>query len=269
MKYETIILTKEGKIATLTFNRPESRNAFNVKMLQELDLALEETKEDDDVHVLVITGAGKSFSAGFDIKESILNPKTTVAARRLDTEQEKQRWLRVWNYPKPIIVAVNGHCLGGALEMMLLCDLAISSDRAVFGEPEIIFSYMVQIPILPWAVGMRKARELLYTGESIDAYEAQRLGIVNKVVEHDQLMEATYGLAQKLADMPVEPLQLTKYSVNRTYELQGILDTFNYGCEIFNLCRLSNTDDSEEFAKIVREKGLKAAMQWASAKKDN
>lgn len=258
-----ILYERIGKVSKLTLNRPESRNAFNRAMVARLPEALEQAENDPDTNVVVIAASGeKAFSAGFDIKESITEPIIDVVGRRRETTHELTSWMKVWDLKKPVIASVQGYCIGGGLHLAFMCDMIVASDDAKFGEPELAFSYIPDILIEPWKLPMNKARELLYLGEYMSSQELATYGVVNKVVPYAELEEATMRMAGKIADMPADAVQMLKYQINKTYEMQGFKNAMDFAAEMFNQCRINQAQTQGEFNTIVTEQGLKAALQW-------
>ena len=203
MKYETIILEKEDGIGTIIFNRPEKRNAFNEQLLEEFVNARENVAEDSEIKVLIVTGAGKGFCSGYDFsskKNQKEGTPETMRMRENIISQERQM-LELRKLPKPVIAMVNGPVVGAGLGFFLSCDMAIASEDATFGfgfvrlglHPEAGITY-----ILPRVIGMFKACELLFLGKTIDAKEAEKLGLVNMVVPKEQLASTTREFASNL-----------------------------------------------------------------------
>jgi len=215
MTYNNIRVETEHGIALITFNRPKALNALNSDLLSELSTALDALAADDQIRVLVLTGEGeKSFVAGADINE----------LAKLDTLKAKafiHRGLSIINkiadLPIPAIAAVNGFALGGGLEIAMACDFIYASDKASFGQPEIKLGLIPGYggtQRLPRLIGINRAKELLYTGNMVSAEEALQLGIVNKVVAQESLMDVVMGLARQLADLGQVALRGIKQAVN-------------------------------------------------------
>jgi enoyl-CoA hydratase/carnithine racemase len=205
--YETIIVSRSDQAGTITLNRPEVLNAINGKMLDELDAALTELERDESVRVIVLTGAGRAFSAGRDAKEIGGSTHRTAAGF----------WVRLEEIGKPVIAAVNGLCYTGALSMLLCFDLVIAAEGAVFADTHARFGMRHgggTTQRLRNAVGVLKAKELLFTCEPIDAHEAHRLGLVNRVVPAERLAEEVAELARSVARNDPEALRITKMLVN-------------------------------------------------------
>lgn len=262
---KTIIYESQDSVARIWLNRPQAVNAFTHELVTNLSEALDQAASDPEVRVIVIGGKGeKGFSAGFDLKESVMKPKLTVDQRRADTQFELDTWMKIWDLYKPVIAQVHGNCLGGGLHLALMCDLIIASEDAKFGEPEIAFSYIPDILIDPWKAPMNVVREIMYLGETIDVNRAHQVGLVNKVVPRDKLEEETTRIARRLAKIPPSALRMLKYQINKTYEIQGFKNAMDLGAEMFNLCRLNETPDSAKFKEIVQTQGFKAALEWKS-----
>ena len=225
--YETIHYEKKDRIATIILNRPDVRNAINQEMATELLEALRDFKEDKETKVAIITGSGeKIFCAGGDIAMFFEKLANDSMARYdwLVTGEEITRLL-MERIEKPIIAAVNGHCLAGGLELALACDFIIAAENTTFGLAEI------DIGLIPgWggttrllrAIPARKAKEMIYTGARIDAQEAEKLGLVNKVVPKGQAYEAALVIAQKIADKSSYTLRLAKKALTYGLEVSGM-----------------------------------------------
>src|SRR5580658_990817 len=219
MAYTDILFDQRDSIATITINRPQAMNAGTIKTWAEIADAFHDAERDDAVRVVVLTGAGRAFCAGDDVKEIFLNPEVRDA--RPNKRQEVEDWRThqpvaldfLFTYPKPTIAAVNGAAVGYGCDIALMCDMRICSDQARFGE---VFIRRGLIPeaggllVLPRLVGLARAYELILTGDIIDAKEAERIGMVNRVVPHAQLGEATMALATKLAQQAPLAQRLAK-----------------------------------------------------------
>src|SRR5688500_6672582 len=211
--YETLVLEKRERVAIITINRPEKRNALNIKTREEGAALLEELRSDTSVGVVVFTGAGdKAFIAGADIAE--FAGRTSIMQR--DVMMTRSLFTAIDSFPKPVIAMINGFCLGGGCELALACDIRIASETASFGQPEI------NLGIIPGGggtqrltrlVGEGKAMELILTGEIIDAQTAFGIGLVNHVVPADQLETTTMELACRIAQKGPIALRLAKHAV--------------------------------------------------------
>ena len=256
--YENLLYEQTGPIVTVTLNRPQKLNALTDALMHELGNALDAIAADDSIRVVILTGAGRAFSAGYDLSPRE-HPLTTVQDWRWHgTASGCDVVMKMWDLPKPVLGAIRGYALGGGCDLVLGCDMVIASEDATFGEPEVRGVSSPPTLLMPWVIGMKKAKELLLTGDSIPANEAERLGIVNKVVPPDQLEATARALAEKLARVPPISIKLNKAAINRSYEIMGLKSAIAYGAEIFTL--LLMTPDSAEFGKKVAEKGLRAAL---------
>ena len=206
MDYRTIrVEVKEGLVGLLTLNRPERKNAISVEMRRELSVCLKAWREDPAVGVVVITGAGDTFTAGFDLGE-FKNP-----ALLNEIFQTSARYHRdLWYFPKPTIAAVNGPALAGGFDFVKLCDLRICSPGALFGHPEIKFGIPPLITPLRWIVGEGLARDLCLTGRRMDAAEAHRIGLVSEVVPAEKLLERALAIAKTMLEAPAAALRQGK-----------------------------------------------------------
>src|SRR5258708_27789826 len=221
MAYSDIIFEKQNSIATITINRPQAMNAGTIRTWNEIAAAFHDAEHDDGVRVVVITGAGRAFCAGDDVKEIFLNPEFRDAQPSKRNEVEEWRTHQavaldfLVTYPKPTIASVNGAAVGYGCDIALMCDMRVCSDQARFGE---VFIRRGLIPeaggllVLPRLVGLARAYELILTGDIIDASEAERIGMVNKVVPHAQLAEATAAFAKKIAAQAPLAQRLAKAS---------------------------------------------------------
>ena len=217
MAYQNILVEKKGAVGVVTLNRPDALNALNKGLMDELTAALDAWEADDAVHCIVITGSQKAFAAGADIKE--MQPKSYMDVYKEDFITAN--WERVTRCRKPVIAAVAGYALGGGCELAMMCDFIIAADTAKFGQPEI------KLGVMPGAggsqrltrfVGKSKAMEMCLTGRMMDAEEAERAGLVSRVVPANSLMDDVLKTAQTIADMSLPIAMMTKESVNRSYE---------------------------------------------------
>ncbi|GAA2358009.1 enoyl-CoA hydratase [Saccharopolyspora halophila] len=252
----------DGAIAKITLNRPDKLNAMNAQVIGELGRRVREAGDDDSVKVVLITGAGRAFSAGFDINDEIEDGTETPNEWRPVLQRDINMTMSIWECPKPTIAVVNGHCLAGGCEIAMACDLVVASEDAKFGEPEIQYGSGPVTLLMPFILNQRRTRELLFTGDTIDAQEALDAGLINKVVATGDLETTAKELALRIAPTPIEVLRLTKQTLNRAYEAMGLRQAVNSNLEIGSLINGANTPEQQEFDAIAREKGLKAALAW-------
>jgi enoyl-CoA hydratase len=238
MGFDTLLYETDGPVAVITMNRPEVANAQNTALIDDLDAAFDAADADDAIRVVILAGAGKHFSSGHDLKAIVGQeaPDPWVAMR--DTPEGKfhhekvmyfDRCVRIHDFRKPTIAAVQGSCVAAGLMLACMCDLIVAADDASFQNPVLRMTGAgVELLVEPWELGVRKAKEFLLTGDRIDAQEAWRLGLVNKVVPRAELMEATRELAQKIALVPPVTAQVVKASINNVAELQGQSQSWKY-----------------------------------------
>ncbi|MGE0805950.1 MAG: enoyl-CoA hydratase [Burkholderiaceae bacterium] len=262
----TVAVTRDGAVIRLSQNRPRARNAQNRQMLDTLDAKLREAIDDDSVRVIIIAGEGEHFSAGHDLKQAQAERADFSVEQRWDFESRRyfDYCLRVWDCPKPVIAEVQGACIAGAFMLANLCDLVVASDDAYFSDPvaHTLATASIEVLIHPWVMGLRRAKQMLYTGERIDAAEAYRIGMVNEVVPRAALPAETMALAQRIAAAPPFALRLLKRSLNRGAEAQGMKLALQAHFETHQLSHVS-----QEFQQ-VRARGLAGAIADARSHGD-
>src|ERR1700742_3666619 len=212
------------RIATITLNRPEAANAQNPALLDELDAAWSRAAEDSDVSVIILRANGKHFSAGHDLRGGGTAPEKITLEFVIQHEAKRylEYSLRWRNVPKPSIAAVQGRCISGGLLLCWPCDLIIAADDAQFSDPVVHMGIGgVEYHGHTWELGPRKAKEILFTGRAVTAEEAEKVGMVNKVVSLDQLGTEALDLARQIARMPSFGLRQAKRAVNQSLDVQG------------------------------------------------
>jgi enoyl-CoA hydratase/carnithine racemase len=256
---EPILLVEDvGPVRRLTLNRPGKLNALDTALVAALSTALAVAAEDGAVRVLVIAGAGRSFCAGYDLTE---DGGAEDALESLTAGLD--RLLEIFDHPKPVIAQVHGHCLAGGCDVMMMCDLAIASEDAVFGQPEIRFGSTVVAQVMPWLIGARRAKELILTGrDDVDAQEALRIGLVNRVVPQVSLEEETMRLAADLAVVDPEVMALTKRALNRSWDVAGFRQALLEGVVLGAEIESARAPEREHFDRLAAEEGLKEAIRW-------
>jgi enoyl-CoA hydratase len=217
MAYENILVETRGHVGLITLNRPQALNALSSGLVDDLGRALDGFEDDDGVRAIVITGSEKAFAAGADIKEMADKSFVDCYVGEFITKG----WERVTTCRKPIIAAVAGYALGGGCEVAMMCDIIIAADNAKFGQPEITLGVIPGAggtQRLTRAVGKAKAMDMILTGRQMDAAEAERVGLVSRVVSVDSLLEETLKAAERIADMSLPVSMMAKESVNRAFE---------------------------------------------------
>jgi enoyl-CoA hydratase/carnithine racemase len=267
MAYETLLYTVETGVALVTLNRPERANAMNRTMLAELNAVCDAVETDADVRALVLTGAGKAFSSGFDLKEQAARTPQGVGEWRPVLRQDFDAVMRFWHLSKPTVAAVRGPALAGGCELALACDVTVAAEDALFGEPELKFGAGIVVMLLPWIAGPKRAKELLLTGDDhIDAARAERWGLVNRVVPVGREVDVALGLARTMAAMDPTLVRETKRAINRSYEIMGLGEALEAALDIDALIEGEGTSDKRRFLEILRQDGLRAAIQWRDSR---
>jgi enoyl-CoA hydratase len=265
---EPVLLIEDaGPVRTLTMNRPAALNALNAELTDALSSAVRAAGEDDGVSVVVLRGAGRAFCAGYDLNEDATGGVMDARHWHADLAHATDRMLEIVDCPKPVIASVQSYCLAGGTDLMLACDLAVASDDAYFGYVDVRFGSGVVSMFLPWIVGVRAAKELLFTGEDrITAEEAHRMGLVNRVVPRDRLDEATMDLAEEIAKNEPFVVQTTKRAVNRVWDVAGFRAAMAANTELDVMIETANLPARDEFRRVTQEQGLKAAIAWRDAR---
>jgi enoyl-CoA hydratase len=265
---EPVVLVEDiGPIRRLTMNRPGALNALNHDLISGIADAIRAAGADDAVSVVILRGAGRAFCSGYDLNEDADEGELDARAWHRSLAGGVQGMLEILDCPKPVISSVQSYCLAGGTDLMLACDLAVVSDDAKFGYVDIRFGSGVVSMFLPWVVGVRKAKELLFTGEDrVSADEALRIGLVNRVVPRDELDDATLALAEEIAKNEPFVVQMTKRAVNRAWDVAGFRAALAANTELDVIIETTNLPTRDEFRRITAEDGLKAAIAWRDAK---
>jgi enoyl-CoA hydratase/carnithine racemase len=262
---ETVLYETDGKIGIVTLNRPDKLNAMTMEMRLAIAAALDRADAEATTSVIVLRAEGRSFCVGFDVgggggharpwRHDALkyHERLTASFKALMTP---------WTLRKPVIASVQGHALGGGCELAMFCDLTIAADDAVFGEPEVLFSQVGPAVLLPFIVGHKRARELIYFGDKIDARRAQEIGMVNRVVPAAELREATMNYAKRLSLIAPEALAAAKLAINRGLDAAGLRNALQAGLDVLAPLYAATTEVGEEFDAIKERDGLKAALAW-------
>lgn len=265
--YESIRVEREGPVAHLQLNRPERINALGKAMLLEIHDALDALEADAEVRAIVLSGAGRGFSSGFDLKEQMARRPEGATAWREILELDFSTTMRFWDSPKPTVAAIHGPCMAGAFEMALACDISVCSRDAVFGEPELKFGAGIVTLLLPWMVGPKAAKDILLTGDdALGAERALALGIVSRVVPEGEHLAAALAIARHIAVIDPDLVRDTKKALNRTYEIQGMRAALAAALDIDHAIESHGSPDKRRFMDLAREQGLKAALAWREAR---
>jgi enoyl-CoA hydratase/carnithine racemase len=258
---EPVLLVEDiGPVRRLTMNRPGSLNALDHELVGAMSRSLDEAAADDDIRVLILR-------AGYDLREDAAGGVLDARRWHEDLRHSTEEMLKFLDHPKPVIASVHSYCLAGGTDLMLACDLAIAADDAYFGYVDVRFGSGVVSMFLPWVVGLRTAKELLFTGEDrLSADEALRIGLVNRVVPRDELDHVTLRLAESIAKNEPFVVQTTKRAVNRVWDVAGFRAAIAANTELDVMIETANLPARNEFRRITAEQGLKAAIAWRDAR---
>ena len=258
-----VVLTDEPAphVRRITLNRPEKRNALNHALRGGIIQALQEADQDPEIRVMIVRGAGKCFSAGYDLgggNEGQELPWFTPGGEGHWPRHVTQGWMSIWELAKPVIAQVHGYCLAGGSELATCCDLVYMADDAQMGYPAVRFG-VPDNHFHAWFVGMRKAMEMMLTGDSISGVEAARLGWANASFPAEELEQQVLEVAQRIATVPPDLVQLNKRVVHRQMEIMGLHTGIRAGSE---LCALGMHQKSmHEFLAQTQKQGLTGALQ--------
>ena len=268
MTDQNLLTQQSGNIFTITFNREDKMNAMTSSFLVDLKAALDSVKYDDSVSVVLLKATGKSFTTGYDLDGSdwILSQNPIELAGKLNIDRDREDiktileyWWTMWKFPKPIVAQVQGLCLSGGGEMIAMCDLVVAAETAKFGHPA---GRDLGIPptvfLWPMLIGMKKTREFLYTARLFSATEAERLGLINRVVPLDQLEDTVNELVADVAKTPVNNLAILKQATRRFYENMGLFASGDQAAELDAVFHQS--ESFVNFFAKVAEEGVQAAL---------
>jgi enoyl-CoA hydratase len=265
-----VLYEADQKVGVVTLNRPDKLNALTMELRLELERMLHVADDDPATSVIVLRAQGRSFCVGFDIggggRERAETPWRHDALKYRERLAVSLRALMTpWSLRKPVIASVQGHALGGGCELAMFCDLTIAADDAQFGEPEILFSQAGPGIVMPWIIGHKRARELLYFGALIDAQTALELRMINRIVPRQELRGATLKYARRLALISPEALAATKRAINRGIEDAGFRNALQSGLDVVAPLYAATTEVGRQFDEIRARDGLKAALAWRRA----
>jgi enoyl-CoA hydratase/carnithine racemase len=267
MTQDLVMYAVDGTIGIVTLNRGDKLNAISAELKRRLVERLHEADRDGATSVVVLRAEGRSFSAGYDI-----SPNPARAARKGNAlawheslTDDVALEMTPWDMRKPVIASVQGHCLGGGCELVMMCDITIAADDAQFGEPEIRFSNVGPALVMPFIIGFKRAREILYLGDPIDAQTALAYGMVNRVVPRAELQAETLKFARRMALMSPEALMATKLAINRGADAAGLRNAIRSGLDVLAPLYAARTEVGTKFDEIREREGLGAALRWRAA----
>lgn len=265
MQDDSVLYHQHGHVGMITMNRAAKLNAIDEALQSGLEAAFRKADADPGTSVVVLRANGRSFCVGYDIG-SEAQEGAVDRHDALKRHQELAKCLEFemapWYMRKPVIASVQGHALGGGCELAMFCDLTIAADNALFGEPEIRFSVAGPAIVMPWVVGHKKARELLYMGDMIDAKTALDIGMINRIVPLASLDDVTLRYARRLALVPAEALAATKLSISRGYDAAGFRNALQAGLDVVAPLYAAQTEAGAQFVEITKSQGLAAAVKW-------
>ena len=259
----TIRLEISSGVAHIILNRPEAMSAINARMIEELSGLLDDLAQDDAVRAIVVSGAGRAFSSGMDLKEDAAAGARSLGEWHDLLEDHLDFLLRFWDHPKPTVAAVHGHCLAAACELAMCCDITIAEEGTLLGEPELLFGSVITAMMMPWLTGPKVAKEILLSGEDqVTAERAERIGLVNRVAPPGKHVEEALALARRLARIDPPALRLTKEAINRTYEIMGLKSAMKANLDLAAMIEGLDTPSRRRFRELVRRDGMAAALKW-------
>jgi enoyl-CoA hydratase len=252
----------------IELHRPEKLNALSGDLVAALVAAIEAAEADPEVRVVVLQGAGRAFCSGYDLTEEAEGAIAGPVAWRELLAADVAATLRVFDCPKPVIAQVHGYALAGGLELAMACDLIVAAEGTMLGEPEIRYGSAPVALLMPYLIGQKRTRELLLTGDLVDAAEAERIGLVNRVVPADRLAAEVDALADRLARTPPEVMAPTKRMLNRAMDAAGFREAIEAGIDLGAIINAADTPEQREWDEIVRRDGLRAALAWRDRRYD-
>ena len=271
---ELVLYETDGPVGIITVNRPDKLNAISPRLMHTWWDALRTAETDESTGVVVLRSEGRSLCVGFDISGAEPEPGQRVyghdaLSRHAMLAEGLEFMLAHWYLRKPVIASVQGHAVGGGCEIALLCDITIAAADAVFGEPEVRFSDPGPGLIMPWIIGYKRARELHYLGDLIDAPTALELGMVNRVVPTEELRTETLAYAHRMALIAPEALAAAKLGINRGADAAGFRSAIHAGLDVVAPVYATETAVGTEFRDRAARDGLKAALAWRRAQFDD
>ena len=278
-EYENLLMDRAGtddRVGIITLNRPEKLNALSQELLYDFDAALHDMEADHTIRVIVVKGAGRAFSAGYDLTPSQKTGADAVVRRHRGVDDKGRRLLMgirtgmqqitdihmyFWNMAKVTIAQVHGYAVAGGCEMAMMADLVVAADDAQLGHPGLrgLGTSLTGV-IWPLVIGMRKAKELYYTGENVTGTEAEEIGMINYAWPKEELEDRTLAFADRLANISADHLAILKVNMNRFYENMGIYSSVRSSTDLDAAGQF--TEFSYDWQEKMREEGLKDALQW-------
>lgn len=265
--FQGIELDVDGGVGHLVLSRPERLNALDGDTLREINEAMDRLEADSQIRVIVVSGDGRAFSSGFDLKAQMEQRPEGAKVWREVLDLDFGTTMRFWNSPKPTIAAVHGACLAGAFELAMSCDITIATSDATFGEPELKFGAGIVTMLLPWMTSPKHAKRIILSADDrIPAHDALAMGLVSRVVEPGQHVKTALRTARGIALMDPVLVAETKKALNRTYEIQGMQTALRMSLDIDHMVESHGSPDKRAFMDIARDKGMREAIAWRDAR---
>ena len=265
---DVVLYERAGRLVYLTLNRPERLNAFSPDQWTALEAGLARANSDDEARVIIICGAGRAFSAGADVRQreegAYTQHRGDVVDDAINLHSTVDRYLHIFNNPKPIIAQIHGYCLGVASQLAVMCDITVVAEDARIGLPSVPLGGGFISPMWSWLIGPKRAKEMSFTvGAQIDGMTASDWGWANRAVPAAELESTVREMATRMANLPSKFLQLKKSSINRQMDIQGFSAAIRTGAEIDAL--LHFTDTATIVRTSIREKGLRDTIETFNA----
>lgn len=269
MDYDNIVYSVKDRIATITLNRPERRNALSFGLRRDIVNALKEAERDDDVTLILVDGAGPSFCSGYDLAPTPGDalPDGWVVSGHFNNWTDQfarscfRDWMTIWDLLKPVVAKVHGYCLAGGTELMSMCDIAFAADDAVIGYPPMRGMSSPDVPYFPWKMSMARAKYLQLTGNSVTGAEAAQMGWIAKSFPAGELDEQVMRELRPMSQIHPALLAANKAEINQAYEIMGMRVALQQAWS-WHLLSGAVRPGAVEFGRISREQGLRAAIDW-------
>jgi enoyl-CoA hydratase/carnithine racemase len=260
-----VLYEVDDKVSVITLNRPDKLNAISDELHHQLLDAFHRADADPATSVVLLQANGRSFCAGYDIgakPEGAGDWRDDPIKAHQHLAPQLAFEMTPWNMKKPVIASVQGHVMGGGCELVMLCDMTLAADNATFGEPEVRFSAVGPAIVMPAIIGYKKARELLYFGDTIDAETAKDLGMVNRLFPLAELRAKSLAFAKRLSQISPEALYATKLAINRGADAAGFTNRINAGLDVVAPLYATKTEIGQKFREIATTEGVPAAVRW-------
>ena len=267
LELEVTKFDRQGRVGILTLDRPDRLNAVSRRTIAEINQVLDGVAEDDRIGALVLTGAGRAFCSGVDLKDDAAAGPTDRAGWRQALQADFDFMMRFWHFEKPTIAAVHGYCLAAGCELAMCCDVTIAEEGTFFGEPELMFGSVITAMMMPWLTGPKIAKELLLSAnDRVPAERALQIGLVNQVTPKGEYLKEAIRLARRMATVDPEAIALTKRAINSTFDFMGLKEALNASLDVAVDLECLETESRRKFREITEKEGLQAALEWRNGR---